>query len=117
MGERDCASFVVSCLNCTVSLINAFIINSPSTLNGAITAPTLTDQSKAVSKPSPNGIQNQGVALPTDMLILSSSSRSSVTSTLVAPEHPAEDFLFTRSGLEYFYCNEGKTCYPTSMLG
>lgn len=73
-----------SCVNHPVPLINAFILNSPSTWNCPVTGPTLADQSNPVSKPNPNQILNQGVSLPTDTLILSSSSLSSVTSTPTA---------------------------------
>lgn len=91
--DRDCATFFICCLNRTVSLINAFILNSPCTLNCTSSAPTLTDQSNLVPKSNPNRIQNQGVSLPTDMLTLSSSSPSSMTSTPKAPGHPAEERL------------------------
>lgn len=72
--NRDCANFVVSCLNHTLPLINAFILNSPKTLNCPITAPTLTDQTDSVSKANPSQIQAQGVSEPMDMFILPSSS-------------------------------------------
>lgn len=88
--NRDCAYCLVSCLNCTVSLIYAFILNSPSTSNCPITAPTLTDQSKPVPKSNPIQIQTPEVSLPTDTLILSSSSLSSITSTSVELGRPAE---------------------------
>lgn len=72
MQNRDCANFVVSWLNHMMSLINAFIFNSPGTLNCPITASTLTDQSNLLPKSNPNQIQNQGVSLPTGTVILSS---------------------------------------------
>lgn len=77
--KRDCANFVVRCLNQTLPLINAFILNSPSTLNCPITAPTPTDQTASVSKANPSQIQTQGVSQPMDMLILPSSSFVSMT--------------------------------------
>lgn len=69
--NRDCANFVVSCLNHIPPLINAFILNSPSTLNCPITALTLTDQTDSVSKANPSQIQTQARSkLKVGMLIL-----------------------------------------------
>lgn len=91
--NRDCANFVVSCLNHTPPLINAFITNSPNTLNCPITAPTLTDQTDSGSKDNLSQIQTQGVSQLTDMLILPSSSCFSMTPMPMAPGLPAEQWI------------------------
>lgn len=91
--NRDCANFVVSCLNHTLPLINAFILNSPDTLNCPVTAPALTDQPDSVSKANPSQIQTQNISQPVDRLILPSSSLFSMIPMPTAPGHPAEQWI------------------------
>lgn len=88
--NRDCANFVVSCLNHTLPLINAFILNSPDTLNCPVTAPALTDQPDSVSKANPSQIQTQNISQPVDRLILPSSSLFSMIPKPTAPGHPVD---------------------------
>lgn len=92
--NRDCANFVVSCLNHIPPLINAFILNSPSTLNCPITALTLTDQTDSVSKANPSQIQTQARSkLKVGMFILPSSRFFSMTPMPMAAGLPAEQWI------------------------